>query len=106
MNIRYRVDLTTSSARNPRRCSMAASTRHARCDEILVPHERLKLFEGHFAILIGVDCVEDSLIAITARPVGHWVLAAPREAAVGLSFWTAVLGCTVVPAAGPVVLPG
>jgi integrase len=46
MNIRYRVDLTTSSARNPRRCSMAASTRHARCDEILVPHERLKLFEG------------------------------------------------------------
>jgi integrase len=25
---------------------MAASTRHARCDEILVPHERLKLFEG------------------------------------------------------------
>ena len=29
---------------------------------VLVPRERLKLFEGHFAILVGVDCVEDLLM--------------------------------------------
>jgi hypothetical protein len=33
----------------------------------LVPHERLKLFEAHFAVLVGVDCVEERLGRAQAR---------------------------------------
>src|SRR4051812_36208729 len=43
---------------------------------LLVPHERLKFFEAHFAVLIGVDGVEDSLVN------GHHLLKGERAIAI------------------------
>src|SRR4051812_40499520 len=48
----------------------------SRVERPLVPHECLKLFQGHFAVLVGVYCIEYPLVD------GHHLVKGKRAVAI------------------------